>query len=166
MTPMLLSQTMQMLLRLPMLPILRLGMSVGGGVRAVMSWVRGCCNVGCVRAGIARAARSGARTVPKAFGSTPFAVIVMLKEIIYSVRARSGHVLIVCRCLCISPRFAVNCATPNFTVFCCRQHLEQILHAAVIFSGSKRSTVLAGTMITRGSESSTCYSIVFACTTS
>ena len=164
MMQMLLSQTMQMLLRLPMLPILRLKHS--GGVRAVMSWVRGCCNVGCVRAGIARAARSGARTVPKAIGSTPFAVIVMLKEIIYSVRARSGHVLIVRRCLCISPRFAVHWATPNFAVFCCRQHLEQIVHAAIIFSGSNQSKVLAGKLIMPGSESPTCCSIVFACTTS
>ena len=53
-----------------------------GGVRAVMPGVRCWCNVGCVRVGIAGAALSGARTVPEAHGSTPFAVIVMLMEII------------------------------------------------------------------------------------
>ena len=50
-----------------------------------------------MRAGIARAAHFGALTVPKAVGSTPFAGIVMPEEVIYSVRARSGYVVVVPR---------------------------------------------------------------------
>ena len=70
-----------------------------GGVRAVVLWVRCCCNVGCVRVGIAGAARSGARAVPEARGSSLFAVIVMLMELLWFVGATSGGVLGVCSCL-------------------------------------------------------------------
>ena len=118
-----------MLLRPPIPPAFRL--RYNGGVRAATSRVSGCCNVGCVRAGTAGAARSGARTVPEAVGSTPSAVIVMPKEIVYSVGARSGPVLIVRRCLYINRRFAVDFPTSNAAVFCCRQHSERVPCAIV-----------------------------------
>ena len=69
-----------MLSQMPMLRIF--GTKDSGGVRAAMSWARSCCDVGSVSVGIARAARSGAHSVPLANGSTPFAVNVIVKEII------------------------------------------------------------------------------------
>ena len=46
----------------------------------------------------------------------------------------SMALVVVGRCLCISPRYAVDWTTPNFAVFCYRQHLQQILDALVFFS--------------------------------